>query len=267
MYASRRRDRPPPPEDFAASYGYAGGYAPQYGAQEQEPPLLFDDPNNPNPPMGYSSYNPGGFSYAPMQSGMPMGNVFQNPLIAGVASQYGQNLMGQGKEMVDQHLGKYSQKLQNLKYYFAVDTKYVVKKIGLLFFPFTHRDWALQFSKEEMVQPKHDINAPDLYIPTMAFVTYIFLAGLVFGLQNKFSPEQLGMHASSSLAWLCLEVGLILVTIYLTNLSTDLVTYDLVSYCSYKYVGCELCEFRSCLEWPLQGTILCLRGTRDEFIS
>ena len=74
-----------------------------------------------------------------MQSGMPMGNVFQNPLIAGVASQYGQNLMGQGKEMVDQHLGKYSQKLQNLKYYFAVDTKYVVKKVGLLFFPFTHK--------------------------------------------------------------------------------------------------------------------------------
>lgn len=29
--------------------------------------------------------------------------------------------------------------VNRLKYYFAVDTKYVVSKLGLLLFPFTHR--------------------------------------------------------------------------------------------------------------------------------
>lgn len=28
--------------------------------------------------------------------------------------------------------------VSKLKYYFAVDTKYVVSKLGLLFFPFSH---------------------------------------------------------------------------------------------------------------------------------
>lgn len=29
--------------------------------------------------------------------------------------------------------------MSKLKYYFAVDTSYVVKKLGLLIFPFTHK--------------------------------------------------------------------------------------------------------------------------------
>lgn len=32
--------------------------------------------------------------------------------------------------------------------------------------------------------PTHDLNAPDLYIPSMAFVTYILLSGYVYGLQD-----------------------------------------------------------------------------------
>ena len=33
--------------------------------------------------------------------------------------------------------------------------------------------------------PIYDINAPDLYIPFMAFGTYIILAGFSFGLMGK----------------------------------------------------------------------------------
>lgn len=40
--------------------------------------------------------------------------------------------------MVKKEIEKYVP-VSRLKYYFAVDTKYVVSKLGLLLFPFTHR--------------------------------------------------------------------------------------------------------------------------------
>ncbi|KAJ1426962.1 Yif1 family [Sesbania bispinosa] len=41
--------------------------------------------------------------------------------------------------------------------------------------------------------PIYDINAPDFYIPLMAFGTYDVLAGLSLGLRGKFSPEALNL--------------------------------------------------------------------------
>ena len=61
---------------------------------------------------------------------------------------------------------------------------------GLLLFPFSHSDWSVKYAQDEPVQPKFDVNAPDLYIPTMAYVTYILLVGYVLGLRNAFSPDQ-----------------------------------------------------------------------------
>ena len=34
-----------------------------------------------------------------------------------------------------------------LKYYFAVDTSYVAKKLGVLLFPFTRSDWAIKYNQ------------------------------------------------------------------------------------------------------------------------
>nr|XP_027215154.1 LOW QUALITY PROTEIN: protein YIF1B-like [Penaeus vannamei] len=101
-----------------------------------------------------------------------------------MAMQYGQSLVGQGREYVDTELEKYVSMTQ-LKYYFAVDTRYVMKKLQLLFFPFTHSDWSVRYNQEEPVQPRYEINAPDLYIPLMAVVTYILVAGLCLGLQES----------------------------------------------------------------------------------
>ena len=61
--------------------------------------------------------------------------------------------------------------------------------LGLLLFPFSHSDWSVKYAQDEPVQPKFDVNAPDLYIPTMAYVTYILLVGYVLGLRNAFSPD------------------------------------------------------------------------------
>lgn len=75
---------------------------------------------------------------APMDQGFSIPSQFLNePLVANVAMQYGQALVGSGKQLVDRELEKYVP-ISRLKYYFAVDTGYVSKKLGLLFFPFTH---------------------------------------------------------------------------------------------------------------------------------
>jgi hypothetical protein len=59
---------------------------------------------------------------------------------------------------------------------------------------------------DEPVQPRYELNAADLYIPSMAFVTYILVVGYMLGLQNRFSPEILATTASSALTALLLEI-------------------------------------------------------------
>uniref|UniRef100_A0A0C9QHL9 Protein YIF1 n=1 Tax=Fopius arisanus TaxID=64838 RepID=A0A0C9QHL9_9HYME len=60
--------------------------------------------------------------------------LLNEPLVANMAMKYGDALVGTGK----QHLEKYFP-ITALKYYFAVDTDYVVVKLALLIFPFTQR--------------------------------------------------------------------------------------------------------------------------------
>lgn len=107
-------------------------------------------------------------------------NMFQQPAVQDMAFQYGQKLADQGKELVNKELEKYVS-VTKLKYYFAVDNKYVMNKLKLLFFPFAQKDWSLKFDQETAVQPRLDLNAPDLYIPTMGYITYIVLAGFILG--------------------------------------------------------------------------------------
>uniref|UniRef100_A0A8B9MY88 Protein YIF1 n=1 Tax=Accipiter nisus TaxID=211598 RepID=A0A8B9MY88_9AVES len=71
----------------------------------------------------------------------------------------------------------------------------------------------------------------------MAFVTYILVASLALGTQNKFSPDSLGLQASSALAWLIMEVLAVLLSLYLVTVNTDLTTINLITFAGYKYVG------------------------------
>lgn len=64
--------------------------------------------------------------------------MFQQPMVQDMAMQYGQKLADQGKELVNKEFEKYIP-VTKIKYYFAVDNKYVLNKLRLLFFPFTHR--------------------------------------------------------------------------------------------------------------------------------
>ncbi|CAH1792899.1 unnamed protein product [Owenia fusiformis] len=168
---------------------------PPYGGQQQQypppgsqvPPQTFDPLQHPAqalpPPQGFDQSAGFGSPTHGMSQPFAPQNLMSDPM-ANMAVQYGQNFAGQGKEYVQQNLEKYMSK-SRLKYYFAVDTSYVGKKIALLLFPFTHSDWSIKYSQDEPVAPRYEINAPDLYIPVMAFVTYILLAGFILGTQDK----------------------------------------------------------------------------------
>lgn len=58
-------------------------------------------------------------------------------------------LADSGKTMVQEGVQKYVP-VSQLKYYFAVDTKYVLSKLGLLFFPFVHK---VSFSRRRPLCP------------------------------------------------------------------------------------------------------------------
>ncbi|XP_055381259.1 protein YIF1B-B [Condylostylus longicornis] len=167
-------------------------------------------------------------------------SMLQQPVVQDMAMQYGQKLADQGKQLMENQFEKWIP-VTRLKYYFAVDNKYVINKIKLLFFPFTHKDWSLKFDQENPVQPRYDVNAPDLYIPTMAYITYVVLAGLMLGMQNRFTPEQLGIQASSALAYSIFEMIIYTITLYVANIPTNLKTLDLVAFSGYKFVIMVAC--------------------------
>ncbi|XP_063231554.1 protein YIF1B-A isoform X3 [Bacillus rossius redtenbacheri] len=220
---------PPPPP---ANYYQPPPYNPydQYNQPQGGMPPNMGAPYSNQPPPPYQPEYPpqGGFAIP--------GQLLAEPMVADAAMRYGQALVGSGRQLVDRELEKYVP-VSRLKYYFAVDTRYVTKKLGLLFFPFTHSDWSLKYEQDEPVQPRYEINAPDLYIPTMAFVTYILVAGLVLGVQDRFSPEVLSIQASSALAWTVVEILAELVTLYITNIQTKLKMLDLLAFGGYKFVG------------------------------
>ena len=62
-------------------------------------------------------------------------------------------------------------------------------------FQFARNDWTIKYNQEEPVQPKYDVNAPDLYIPSMAYMTYILIVGYILGLRDAFSPDLLATTA------------------------------------------------------------------------
>jgi hypothetical protein len=93
----------------------------------------------------------------------------------------------------------------------------------------------------EPVTAKQNINAPDLYIPAMSFLTYVLVAGFVFGTQNRFTPEKLGILTTNALFYLILENVAIFVTKYVLNISHSLSVWHALAYSSYKFVAMVFC--------------------------
>uniref|UniRef100_A0A8C5KFC6 Protein YIF1 n=1 Tax=Jaculus jaculus TaxID=51337 RepID=A0A8C5KFC6_JACJA len=213
---------------FLSSYSTASKRrVPVSQAGMTDPHQLFDDTSS-DQSRCYGAQRASGDLGYPTTTSSPQADFLAHP-VSNMAVAYGSSLAAQGKELVDKNIDRFIP-VTKLKYYFAVDTVYVGKKLGLLVFPYLHqvrtsqpRGWGLGC----------------LYLPSiaMAFITYILVAGLALGTQDRFSPDLLGLQASSALAWLTLEVMAILLSLYLVTVNTDLTTIDLVAFLGYKYVG------------------------------
>ncbi|XP_004925707.1 protein YIF1A isoform X3 [Bombyx mori] len=224
----------PAPNPAFSPTAYSPGYAPT------GPPPPYQESFQLDANQDFNTHAPAGnFGFAggfpsPMTSPAQISSMLQQPVVQDMAIQYGNQLAAQGKEAVQRELHKFVP-VSRLRYYFAVDTRYVIRKLMLIVFPYTHKEWMVKYDQDTPVQPRYDINAPDLYIPSMGYVTYVLLAGFMLGLQHRFSPEQIGIQASSALAYIIFEMLLYLVTLYVTNTSTSLKTLDLLAYSGYKY--------------------------------
>ncbi|XP_050440129.1 protein YIF1A-like [Adelges cooleyi] len=224
------------------------GYGQQNFAYSGPSPMMDGVQQRPNyPPSPGLQVSP---QQVPSNMFIPTSNFVDafggNPLLAGATVKYGQKILGQ---VVDDQVGKYTSGFgAQIKRYFAVDTRYVISKLTLLIFPFARTDWSIVLETtgehnggHQRVGPKTDINAPDLYIPTVSFITYLLLLGLILGKHNQFSPEMLSVHASRALAWEMFVVTMEMLTLYVINIQSSLRTLDLTSYSGYKYFGIVVC--------------------------
>lgn len=176
--------------------------------------------------------------YNPQEFGQPGASMLQG-LGSAAFGPMGSHVLSSGTQFMNDNIGRFMT-LSPLKYYFNVNNSYVMNKVRLLLCPFFHKSWKRRIVRVGEVDsyafPREDINAPDLYIPTMAFVTYILLVGFVFGTTSTFTPEVLGLTASKGLATLVFEIMMIKTVFYLFNCG-GVSLLDLSSYCGYKFVG------------------------------
>ena len=160
--------------------------------------------------------------------------------------------LSQGSSMLKQQQDKWMPGVsgfwQSLKIYFAVNNIYVVKKLSMILYPLgvkSSQSWIRKNAEDggyenklrnKWALPKDDVCAPDLYIPSMAFITYVLMYGLCTGMGSAdFSPEIL-----IQAIWRCfivqvVEVGIIVVALNFINSSLPFL--DIFSYTGYKYVG------------------------------
>ena len=75
------------------------------------------------------------------------------------------------------------------------------------------------------------LKPPSVSLLSSSFSLIFFFSALYF----RFTPEQLGLSASSLLVWLVVEVLLIYLGLFLAQVTAHLSWMDILAYCSYKY--------------------------------
>jgi len=145
----------------------------------------------------------------------------------------------------------------------------------MVLFPFRVKTWQRKGGLEAGVDgavggdgrstPLSDDNAPDLYLPLMAFVTFVLLTGLLKGIGMRFHPEVLSSVMQWCLVGAALEVAALWTALYMLSIAgfatvsvlevalvrvrrgchapppppppVPVPQLDLVSLTGYKYVG------------------------------
>ncbi|TID25517.1 hypothetical protein CANINC_002907 [Pichia inconspicua] len=174
---------------------------------------------------------------------VPLNNFFNDPT-AQMGLQFSQTAFNASQQYMQQNIGQIVSN-QDIKYYFKVSNSYVLKKLLLILFPFRNKSWVRQLkndtpsngSTDVYLTPLEDVNAPDLYIPTMAFLSYIIAWALDEGMKGDFHPELLGYATTRTLAFYIMDVIMLKVSFYVLGIeSRNSKMWDLVSYTGYKFV-------------------------------
>ncbi|CAI9759636.1 unnamed protein product [Fraxinus pennsylvanica] len=174
----------------------------------------------------------------------PFGNSLYGAgsgFIRGGLGAYGEKILGSSSEYVQSNISRY---FSDPQYYFQVNDQYVRNKLKVVLFPFLHRGHWTRITEPvggrlSYKPPIYDINAPDLYIPLMAFGTYVVLAGLTLGLNGKFSPEALNwLFVKGVVGWF-LQVTLLKMTLFSLG-GGEAPLLDIVAYAGYTFTGLSL---------------------------
>lgn len=201
------------------------------------------------------------------QQGVPY-TTFLNDPAASVAAQFAKSSFGSSNQYLQQNFGSFIPGTLDLNYYFKVSNSYVFRKIGLILFPYGNKNWnrlttsdpsantvggggsvggtvgvaspvpgANMASSISFAPPSFDVNAPDLYIPLMSFITYILLWSSFQGLKGDFHPQLFGYLASQTLACSFIDILIFKIGLYVLNCSTQSSLWDLIAFSGYKYVS------------------------------
>jgi len=192
----------------------------------------------------------GGQGFA-KEAGNILGSSF-SPLAKTAVAAYGEK----AQQFMQNRMNFFSGPLtKTLQYYFNVNTKYVVNKMRLLLCPFIHKGSWTRIPEQvpggfHFKPPRHDLNAPDLYIPAMAFNTYCVLSSLIYAYSSassavkasgsQFSPEKFGQLVWAGLFIWALEVCLLKTAMYILNSNQPsnigVPLFDLCAYGGYIFV-------------------------------
>lgn len=133
----------------------------------------------------------------------------------------------------------------NYRVYFHINTQYITEKLKRVLFPHFFCDkntlWAQKYIKSrngngEHAPPAMDINAPDLYIPLMAFATYLLLCVFLYGLAGYYSTSLFEQIAAKAGIVVAIETLLVKGALYLLT-DHDMSVAEIVGYCGYVFVS------------------------------
>jgi hypothetical protein len=189
---------------------------------------------------------------------------FSNDTMLDLASSAGKSFLQSGSARMIPGL---ESTMLTLRHYFAVDNKYVLRKMQKVLFPFLSKQWQRQEREPgtpdtpaQYDLPYLDENAPDLYVPVMSLITYVLLCAVCYGKAGQFNPEVLPDVTTKCFMTQVLEVLAIRFGFYTMQVPVPFL--DLFAYTGYKYLGLAL----NMLVALVLGTVFAL-GTRAYYVT
>ncbi|KAL6653138.1 hypothetical protein ACP70R_012063 [Stipagrostis hirtigluma subsp. patula] len=183
----------------------------------------------------------------PMYDGYGNPTGMQMPPPNPQPGQFGNPFYGASSGLIRTGLGAYGEK------FLGSSSEFMQSNLKVILFPFLHRGHWTRISEPvggrlSYKPPIYDINAPDLYIPFMAFGSFIILAGFTLGFMGKFTPEAINLHFTRALIGWALQLVMLKGLLYSMG-GGEVPLLDLVAYGGYLFAGLSIAVV-SRLVWP-----------------